>query len=100
MNNGFREYCSVKCFFFLFKTLTSFPPTAFVSITAEDTGGGIQPKTFNLKIKNCQVENSVIWTISLKYSQGHTEINNSKGHDGRHVQHMDCPKLQVSITCC
>ena len=27
----------------------SFPPTAFVSITAEDTGGGIQLKVMNLK---------------------------------------------------
>lgn len=29
----------------------SFPPTDFVSMTADDTGGGIQPTVINLQIK-------------------------------------------------
>ena len=28
--------------------ITSFPPTALVSMTADDTGGGIQPTTWSL----------------------------------------------------
>ena len=32
------------------KAIASFPPTAFVSMTAEETGGGIQLRILNLKM--------------------------------------------------
>lgn len=35
--------------------LTSFPPTALVKITAEDTGGGMQPTVCKLKTTKTNV---------------------------------------------
>lgn len=48
-NISLTDICIVKWAIKTLKELTSFPPTALVRITAEETGGGIHPKTCNLK---------------------------------------------------
>ena len=39
-----------------FQLFTTFPSAALVKITAEDTGGGIQPTTINLKVARNNIQ--------------------------------------------